>query len=322
MRQIEQDREVPGRPQNQPQVFDPETDSLVPLSPSRASDFKNCPQLFKYRVIDRLPEPADIFSARGTLVHAVLEALFHLPPEGRTLPRIAADLQDKWDELKSLDEFAGVDLDPAEEVNWLAETLQLLANLFEIEDPASISPDQLEWWVEHRGKQTFLRGIIDRVEILSNGDWVLSDYKTGRSPSENYALGSFFGLKFYALVCWRTFNKLPAQLRLLQLREPEVITLVPTPQMLEGLERQLDAIGSAIVRAHRTGDWRPRPSNLCAWCAHQSICPAFSENTPPPSPQPVAGGTGSSPSGQGSGAIVSPPVLVRHEPISQGRDVH
>lgn len=259
----------------------------VPLSPSRASDFKNCPRLFKYRVIDRIPEPADIFSARGTLVHAVLEAMFRLPPETRSLSAVADNLQDKWDELKSAEEFAGIQLDPAEEVDWLAQTLELLANYFEIEDPAHISPEQLEWWVEHRGEQTFLRGIIDRLEVLPNGDWILSDYKTGRSPSENYALGSFFGLKFYALVCWKTFGKIPAQLRLLQLKEPEVITLVPTPQMLEGLERQLNAIAAAITRAHETGDWRPRPGPLCGWCPHQAICPAFEGAPPPPAAGPL-----------------------------------
>lgn len=272
MQQVQQTLAAPDQLSDQSAE---EASSLIFLSPSRASDFKKCPQLFKYRVVDRLPEEADIFSARGTLVHAVLEALYRLPPEGRTFPGIAQNLQDKWDELKSLDEFAGIELDPAEEVEWLAATLQLLVNYFAIEDPISISPEQLEWWVEHKGEQTFLRGIIDRVEILPSGEWILTDYKTGRSPSDNYALGSFFGLKFYALVCWRAFGKLPAQLRLLHLQEPEVISLIPTPQMLEALERQLNAIAAAIARAHETNDWRPRPGKLCAWCPHQSICPAF-----------------------------------------------
>ena len=52
---------------------------LIPLSPSRAADFKACPQLFKFRAIDRLPEPSDPSRARGTLVHAVLERLCRLP---------------------------------------------------------------------------------------------------------------------------------------------------------------------------------------------------------------------------------------------------
>ena len=43
------------------------------LSPSRASDFLNCPLLYRFRTIDRLPEPPDPVAVRGTLVHAVLE---------------------------------------------------------------------------------------------------------------------------------------------------------------------------------------------------------------------------------------------------------
>ncbi|HEX2054258.1 MAG TPA: PD-(D/E)XK nuclease family protein, partial [Actinomycetota bacterium] len=64
-----------------------DVESLIRLSPSRASDYKTCPQLFKYRAVDRLPEPADIYSTRGTLVHAVLEQLYLLDPLDRTLAR-------------------------------------------------------------------------------------------------------------------------------------------------------------------------------------------------------------------------------------------
>ncbi len=255
--------------QDQPQP------GLVPLSPSRASDYKTCPQLFKFRAIDRLPEPADIYSTKGTLVHAVLERLYLLDPDDRTLEWATSTITEIWDDLKSCEEYASLELDPDEEASWLGEGLKLVANYFKMEDPTKVMPYEMEWWVEHETERSLLRGIIDRVEIMPDGEWVLSDYKTGRAPSESYALGSFFGLKFYALVCWRTFGKMPKQLRLIHLKEPEVITLVPTPQMLRALERQLDAIAEAILRAHERNDWRPRPSNMCSWCPHRSICPAF-----------------------------------------------
>ena len=68
------------------------------LSPSSASDFKSCPQLFKYRALDRLPEPVSANAARGWLVHIVLERLFGEPPEARTPARAEALLEELWDE--------------------------------------------------------------------------------------------------------------------------------------------------------------------------------------------------------------------------------
>ena len=55
------------------------------LSPSRATDFKTCPLRFRFRVIDRIPEPPSVYTARGTLVHAALEHLYTLPPHRRTV---------------------------------------------------------------------------------------------------------------------------------------------------------------------------------------------------------------------------------------------
>ena len=52
---------------------------VAALSPSRASDFMQCPLLYRFRVIDRLPSPPSAAAARGTLVHAVLElSLIHI----------------------------------------------------------------------------------------------------------------------------------------------------------------------------------------------------------------------------------------------------
>ena len=58
----------------------------------------------------------------------------------------------------------------------------------------------------------------------------------------------------------------------------------PDESDLRATVRKIDALWRAIERAKATGDWRPRPSRLCAWCAHQAICPAFG-GTPPPLPE-------------------------------------
>lgn len=260
----------------------------TPLSPSRASDFKACPQLFKFRVVDRLPEPPDPASARGTIVHTVLERLFRLPAPDRTPGAATALLEEAWRELQDSPEFAALSFEPADAETWLDGAARLVANYFRVEDPTAVEVHQVEWWVEHEGETTVLRGIIDHVRLHPDGGWTLVDYKTGASPSESYALGKFFGLRFYALVCWRAHGTLPRELRLIHLREPVVLSLAPTPRMLEGLERQLEALGIAIRRAHTTGDWRPRRGTLCSWCPHRVRCPAWAEPGAIVLPEPAA----------------------------------
>ncbi|MEO7803036.1 MAG: PD-(D/E)XK nuclease family protein [Actinomycetota bacterium] len=254
----------------------------VGLSPSRTTLFKSCAQLFKYRVIDKLPEPQDVPSARGILVHEVLHQLLQLGEMERTFDKAAELLDDVWKVLRADAEFEGFEVD---EQAMMLDCIVLLRNYFDVEDPTKVRPHELEWWIEHASDTLALRGIVDRVEIDEDGDWIISDYKTGRPPSLDYSLGAFFGLKFYALVCWRNLGRLPKQLRLIHLqssggsRGPEVLTLVPTEQMLLGLERQLEAVADAIRRATISEDWRPRPGRQCEWCPHKPICPAFSART-------------------------------------------
>ena len=69
------------------------------LSPSRASDFKTCPLLYRFRSIDRLPETPTRDATRGTVVHAVLEHLYDLPAAERTLDRALATVTPQWQAL-------------------------------------------------------------------------------------------------------------------------------------------------------------------------------------------------------------------------------
>ncbi len=46
-----------------------------------------CPLLYRFRVIDRLPERPSMDAVRGSVVHKVLEELFDLPAVERTPDR-------------------------------------------------------------------------------------------------------------------------------------------------------------------------------------------------------------------------------------------
>src|SRR5215813_1526113 len=82
-------------------VSEEQRSQLPSLSPSRAADFKTCPLLYRFRTIDRIPEPPTPDQARGTLVHAVLERLFDLPAGERTKEQAAALVAPQWERLRA-----------------------------------------------------------------------------------------------------------------------------------------------------------------------------------------------------------------------------
>src|SRR5687767_1324238 len=119
------------------------------LSPSAVTDFKSCPQLFKYRAIDRLPEPVSGPIAKGSLIHAVLERLF-MEPSPQRIPRRAEDLLNAlWRQVREDPDFRPNGMGSIEEDSWLEESRGLLLNYFKLEDPRTMEARRLEWWIEY-----------------------------------------------------------------------------------------------------------------------------------------------------------------------------
>ena len=259
---------------------------LGALSPSRAGDFMTCPLLYRYRTIDKLPEPFSSDAVRGTLVHKVLEDLFDVPAAERT-PEHARDLLvPAWDTLLAehpeiAEMFTGDDEGP-EVVSWLASCRTVLDRYFELEDPRRIEPAERELYVETLlDSKLLLRGFIDRVDVAPDGRIRLVDYKTGNSVSERFEGKALFQMKFYALAIWRLRGVVPSMLQLVYLGNGEMLRYVPDEADLRATERKVEAIWQAIRTAELTGDWRPNRSRLCDWCAHQAICPEFGGEIPP-----------------------------------------
>jgi putative RecB family exonuclease len=260
------------------------------LSPSRAGDFMTCPLLYRFRVIDKLPEPPSPAAARGTLVHAVLERLFDRPRAERT-PEVAHDLvQPQWERLLA-DEpelgtlFAG----PDDRDAWLRDAVTILDRYFALEDPRRLEPADRELYVEAMLDSGLrLRGYIDRLDVAVTGEIRVVDYKTGKAPPPDFEARALFQMKFYALVLWRARGTIPRLLQLMYLGDGQVVRYAPDEADLRATERKVKALWEAIERARTTGDWRPRPGRLWDWCAHQSLCPEFG-GTPPPLPEVPAG---------------------------------
>ena len=261
------------------------------LSPSRAGDFKQCPLLYRFRAVDRLPETPSTAQVRGIAVHAVLEELFGLPAGERVPDRAHALLAPVWARLRE-ERPELVDLFPDGDEQWLESAAGMIDSYFTLEDPRRFDPEARELLVETElSSGVLLRGYIDRIDVAPTGEIRVIDYKTGAAPREIGEAKALFQMKFYALVLWRLRGVVPRQLRLMYLADRQSLTYTPDEPELRRFERTLEAVWQAILRAGKTGDFRPNRSRLCDWCSHQALCPEFG-GTPPPYPgwpEPDAG---------------------------------
>ncbi len=257
------------------------------LSPSRITNFKDCPLAFKFSVIDGLPEPPSIHAVRGTLMHRALERLFwEMSPGRRTRDRASELLAF---ELKAMayddPDLVDLALSQEESAKLRKEGEALLDGYFSLEDPDGVDAVGLELALEAEVAGVKMRGIIDRLDRTASGDLVITDYKTGRAPGDGYERSRLTGVNIYALLCEEVLGVRPAAVRLVYLKAPCTITSVPSAQMIESVRRNVHALWQAILRACELDDFRPRPSGLCNWCGFRQFCPAFAATN-------VAGGGG------------------------------
>ncbi len=256
---------------------------LASLSPSRASDFRTCPLMYRLRTIDRLPETPSPDALRGTVVHKVLEDLFDLPAAERTPEQADSMVHRAWQHVLDTEPEAASLFDEGPEIMaWLASCRESLRDYFALEDPTRLEPAERELYVETLlDSRLLLRGFVDRIDVAPDGAIRVVDYKTGRSPGVGFEGRALFQMRFYALVIWRTRGVVPALLRLVYLGDGQMLSYEPDEDDLRATERVVEAIWRAIEQARETGEFLPSPGWACGYCSFQDLCPTFGHEPPP-----------------------------------------
>lgn len=261
------------------------------LSPSKIASFKDCALAFRLSVIDRLPEPPSPYAAKGTLVHRALELLmWEEEPADRTEAAALAKLERAVPEVLDGDEYEALPWVGDERAEFVADARQLLSNYFRLEDPKRVRVLGTELRMSVELGSLRLSGIIDRLELDDEGELVVTDYKTGRAPSESYEQSRLGGVHFYAFLCEQVLGRRPARIQLLHLREPLAISAQPSDQSIRGMQLQTTAIWSAVEQACRREDFRPKPGRLCGYCSYHEFCPAVGGDLAKLTPAPALPG--------------------------------
>lgn len=246
----------------------------IRLSPSRLNDYQQCPKLYHYRVIEKLPEPLSLDAVRGTLVHKILEELLSNPIETRTLNQARNSTPKLWNDMKvQQPELSDLISDEKE---WLDRVHSLLDSYFALENPQSFTPTHMEAHLElEPSNDLLLHGYVDRIDIAPTGEVRIVDYKTGKSPKPGYEEKALFQLRFYALLWYRLHGEIPRLIQLLYLGDQRALKSAPKLKELERTEERSIQIGKDILTSIDKEYWPTQKSRLCDWCSFKKICPAF-----------------------------------------------
>ena len=275
------------------------------LSPSRASQYKTCPQQFKFANVDNIKEPTNEVQAKGSLVHEALEKMYHLPQNKRPKLISQDDLKDELRAIKQSPNGSGPKSKQLHDIfreifvqnrssDQYAELFKqidiqkfgrdskiLLTQYLSIENPRKVEAIENERWVRGALNDLNLRGILDRMDKDKDENLIIIDYKSGKAPNAKYKDQRFFAMKLYALLIKNELGIMPKELKLIYLQNSTVHSLTVTEEILREVEEEILKIWKDIKNSFSENFFPPKKNALCEnWCYYKPICPLFNENPP------------------------------------------
>ena len=261
--------------------------------------FVECP--FKYFAgsVLRLDEDVEEESAltpreRGTLLHSLFETFYR---EWDAAGNGAITMASLPDAIAAFERLAREALAALPEADRLLETSRLLGSivmrgaaervfLLEADEPRGVT----RRWMEHQVNGTYnfpagfappkaiaIRGVADRIDLLSDGTLRLIDYKLSRPP-RNGAVQ----LKVYGYVAQQQLQAEDGRAHPVSVADyisfgDDAAPVSPVAGKGTSVQQAIDA-GAQEFAAHVTrieaGQFPPQPQNagLCEWCSFATVC--------------------------------------------------
>jgi DNA helicase-2/ATP-dependent DNA helicase PcrA len=239
-------------------------DGMLSLSASDLSLYLTCPLKYKFARVFGIPQEPTINQRFGILIHNVLERFHKEPPDPDEdgLRVLNGLFETGWRRTG----FGSSD----DELQFRDRAREALRLYWEQERTAEGEPVWLERKFDFKVGEHHVRGRVDRVDRLPDGDYELIDYKTGeRKTAED--LESDLQLALYRLAAREAWDVEASTGSYYYVLDGDKVAAPTRPDDAERVERTVLQVGEGIL----SQDFEPRPSpSVCSWCDYRLICPA------------------------------------------------
>lgn len=245
---------------------------------SALDTFRQCPQKFKFQIIDKIKAPKSKEAVFGNSVHLALKFMFSRDPLFPTVDEVSANFSENWNSAAKRADFEKTLV-----VTYEESGRAMLKKFYSANPPWNFSVIDTESHFEVAvpspdGETHVLAGIIDRVDKIGEGEYEIIDYKTNRRLPSQEAADENLQMSIYHMALMRKWPKTdPAKIKLSLyfLKHGEKISSFRAPEALAATSEAVLKSIKEIQKNLSDAAWKPNPSPLCDWCAYKPLCPAW-----------------------------------------------
>jgi len=232
------------------------------ISESKFQTYKQCQLKYRYRYVDRLPEPRESNTEAlhfGSYIHKILEDGVNAKTQ-EELVLIAEEVRGSYKVSKK---YTGKDLKCINnflEFNPKLEETVATELVFEVPVKEDIT----------------LNGVIDRVIKGKDGGYLVIDYKTSKREKSKVELYQDTQLKGYVYAISKLYKIPFSQIvaaHYYPLTNNFVHVQYSVPQINAHIRKIVDEVWK--IRKRKKDEMKPSRNEFCNWCAYKTACPEF-----------------------------------------------
>lgn len=242
-----------------------------PLSHSSIALYNECPQKYKFKYVDKIPEKPKHFFSFGQSVHLALEYFYGpvLTPEAPKAPSLE-DLLKHYREIWVKPGYR----DENQEAEYFEEGRQILTRFHDKHAKSFHVPFAVEYNFNFEHEGVPLTGKVDRIDKLPDGRLSILDYKTGKKLAAG-RLDVDAQLTMYQFACESQLGAEAGEL---------IFYHLPTLKEHRAARRGKALVHELTTRIVATAEgiakdrFDPQPTeNACRWCDYKPICPIYKD---------------------------------------------